>query len=90
MHGEQQASYAPGLACIRLLGVAYGIPGIQEMTQIMPKIIAFIDVSQGASTAMEHALTIEDCMANLAMRYDNASKGVDHVRWLRELLATLV
>ena len=29
-------------------------------------------------------------MANLAMRYDDESKGVDHARWLQELLATLV
>ena len=29
-------------------------------------------------------------MVNLAMRYDDESKGVDHTRWLREVLATLV
>ena len=52
--------------------------------------MAFIDLAQGASTPMEHSLAIEDCMANLAMRYDDESKGVDHARWLREVLATLV
>ena len=79
MHGKQQASWAPGLACVRLLNTAYGI---QEMTQFMPKIMSFIDLAQGASTPMEHCLAIEDCMANLAMRYDDESKGVtvDHAR----------
>ena len=87
MHGKQQSSWAPGLACVRHLNTAYGI---QEMTQFMPEIMAFVDLAQGASTPIEHCLAIEDCMANLAMRYDDESKGVDHARWLREVLTTLV
>ena len=87
MHGKQQASWAPGLACVCLLNTAYGI---QEMTQFMPEIMAFVDLAQGASTPIEHCLGIEDCMVNLAMRYDDESKGVDYARWLREVLATLV
>ena len=55
LHGKQQASYAPSLASVWLLGVAYSV---QEMTLFMPEIMAFIDVSQGASTAMEHALVV--------------------------------
>ena len=87
MHGKQQASWALGLACVCLLNTAYGI---QEMTRFMPEIMAFVDLAQGASAPIEHCLAIEDCMANLAMRYDDESKGVDHARWLREVLTTLV
>ena len=39
---------------------------------------------------IEHCLAIEDCMENLAMRYDDESKGVDHACRLHEILATLV
>ena len=56
----------------------------------MPEIMAFVDLAQGASMPIEHCLAIEDCMANLAMRYDDESKGVNHARWLREVLTTLV
>ena len=57
MHGKQQASWAPGLACVRLLNTAYGI---QEMTQFMPEIMAFVNLAQGALTPIEHCLAIED------------------------------
>ena len=80
LHAKHNVATVPGLTCMRVLNVAYGM---SEFSSFMPEIMASVDMAQDAKTPLEHAIMIERTMANLSICYALADhSGLDGVATL--------